>query len=42
MTTNVNFDKFLTPEAMVTPGIAGSMSMMFGNALHYNTNGAKD
>ncbi len=34
MTTN--FDKFLTPEAMVTPGVAGSMSMMFGNALHYH------
>lgn len=31
-----NFDKFLTPEAMVTPGVAGSMSMMFGNALHYH------
>ncbi len=35
---NANFDKFLTPEAMVTPGVAGSMSMMFGNALHYNFN----
>ena len=31
-----DFDKFLTPEAMVTPGVAGSMSMMFGNALHYH------
>lgn len=37
-TTTTNFDKFLTPEAMVTPGVAGSMSMMFGNALHYNFN----
>lgn len=31
-----SLDKFLTPEAMVTPGVAGSMSMMFGNALHYH------
>lgn len=38
MTTNSSFDKFLTPEAMVTPGVAGSMSMMIGNALHYNFN----
>ena len=34
MATNV--DKFLTPEAMVTPGVAGSLSMMIGNALHFN------
>jgi hypothetical protein len=38
MASNANFDKFLTPEAMVTPGVAGSMSMMIGNALHFNFN----
>ncbi len=38
MPTKGNFDKFLTPEAMVTPGVAGSMSMMIGNALHFNFN----
>ncbi len=32
---NANFEQFLTPEAMLTPGIAGSMSMMIGNTLHY-------
>lgn len=33
---NANLDQFLTPEAMLTPGVAGSMCMMIGNALHYN------
>ncbi len=31
-------DKFLTPESMITPGVAGSMSMMIGNTLHYQFN----
>jgi hypothetical protein len=31
-------DKFLTPESMVTPGVAGSMAMMIGNTLHYQFN----
>lgn len=30
-----NFDQFLTPEAMLTPGVAGSMSMMIANTLNY-------
>lgn len=33
-----NIDKFLTPESMITPGVAGSMSMMIGNTLHYQFN----
>jgi hypothetical protein len=32
---NGNFDQFLTPESMLTPGIAGSMSMMIGNTLQH-------
>jgi len=34
----INVDKFLTPESMVTPGVAGSMAMMIGNTLHYQFN----
>ncbi len=33
MTTNI--DRFLTPESMITPGVAGSMAMMIGNTIHY-------
>ena len=36
MPNNTNFDQFLTPEAMLTPGVAGSMSMMIANALNHN------
>jgi len=35
---NANIDKFLTPESMLTPGIAGSMAMMIGNTLHFQFN----
>jgi len=40
MTTeqNASLDKFLTPESMLTPGVAGSMSMMIANALSYQFN----
>ncbi len=30
------FDSFLTPEAMLTPGVAGAMTMMITNALAQN------
>src|ERR1700753_1930481 len=30
------FDSFLTPEAMLTPGVAGAMTMMITNALWQN------
>ncbi len=30
------FRDFLTPEAMLTPGVAGSMTMMITNALAIN------
>jgi hypothetical protein len=30
------FDSFLTPEAMLTPGVAGAMTMMISNALQQN------
>lgn len=33
--TAISIDKFLTPESMVTPGVAGSLAMMIGNALHF-------
>lgn len=31
-------EKFLTPEAMLTPGVAGSMSMMIANSLQHQFN----
>jgi hypothetical protein len=34
----INVDNYLTPESMVTPGVAGSMAMMIGNTLHYQFN----
>lgn len=35
---NTSLDQFLTPEAMLTPGVAGSMSMMIANTLHFQFN----
>ena len=31
-----NLDQFLTPEAMITPGAAGALTMMITNALALN------
>jgi hypothetical protein len=39
MPNNANsFQDFLTPEAMLTPGVAGSLTMMITNALAANFN----